>query len=126
MLLTLFRSILDENGLLSAAYALEKKSEHPLAGAINRKAQEQGLVAASVEQFQALPGNGLTGVCNGEVLLGGSFKYISGHINIPDDIKKESEKLSKEGKTPLFLQKTDSLAVLLLLQILLKRTARKP
>ena len=88
--------------LLAIAYALEKKSEHPLARAIIQAAVQNGLSADEVEQFQALPGNGLTAVLNGNTLYGGSYKYISEQIQMTDDIYKMSEQLSEEGKTPLF------------------------
>ena len=91
-----------EKELLSIAYALEKKSEHPLARAITQRAEQEGLTAGAVEQFKALPGNGLTASLDGAVLLGGSYKFISEQIPVPDEIKAQSERLSEEGKTPLF------------------------
>ena len=91
-----------EKELLSIAYALEKKSEHPLARAITQRAEQEGLTAGEVEQFKALPGNGLTASLDGAVLLGGSYKFISEQIPVPDEIKAQSERLSEEGKTPLF------------------------
>lgn len=91
-----------EKELLSIAYALEKKSEHPLARAINQKAEQDGLKANEVEQFKALPGNGLTATYNGTVLSGGSYKFISKQFHVPSQIKEMSDQLSNEGKTPLF------------------------
>ena len=91
-----------EKELLSIAYALEKKSEHPLARAINQKAEQDGLKANEVEQFKALPGNGLTAIYNGTVLSGGSYKFISKQFHVPSQIKEMSDQLSNEGKTPLF------------------------
>ena len=91
-----------EKELLSIAYALEKKSEHPLARAITQRAQQEGLAAGEAEQFKALPGNGLTALLDGAVLLGGSYKFISEQIPVPDEIKEKAERLSEEGKTPLF------------------------
>ena len=91
-----------EKELLSIAYALEKKSEHPLARAINQKAEQDGLKANEVEQFKALPGNGLTATYNGTVLSGGSYKYISKQFHVPSQIKEMSDQFSNEGKTPLF------------------------
>ena len=96
--------------LLSIAYALEKKSEHPLAKAINQKAEQEGLAADDVEEFQALPGNGLTAVLNGSILCGGSYQFISGKIHTSDEIKLKYEQLSEEGKTPLFFALNDELA----------------
>ena len=91
-----------EKELLSIAYALEKKSEHPLARAITQRAEQEGLAVCEAEQFKALPGNGLTASLDGAVLLGGSYKFISEQIPVPDEIKEKSERLSEEGKTPLF------------------------
>ena len=91
-----------EKELLSVAYALEKKSEHPLARAINQRAEQEGLAVDDVEQFKALPGNGLTASLDGAILIGGSYKFIGGQISVPDEMKEKSERLSEEGKTPLF------------------------
>ena len=60
------------------------------------------MAAGEAEQFNALPGNGLTASLDGSVLLGGSYKFISEQISVPDEIKGKSERLSEEGKTPLF------------------------
>ena len=91
-----------EKKLLSVAFALEKKSEHPLARAITQRAEQEGLAAGEVVQFKALPGNGLTALLDGAILLGGSYKFISEQIPVSDEIKAQSERLSEEGKTPLF------------------------
>ncbi len=98
-----------ETELLRIAYALEKKSEHPLARAINQRAEKEGLSAEEVEHFQALPGNGLTASLHGTVLYGGSYTFISEKIQVPDEIKAESERLSEEGKTPLYFACDDEL-----------------
>ena len=93
---------ISEKELLSIAYALEKKSEHPLARAITQRAKQEGLEAGEAERFKALPGNGLSASLDGAVLLGGSYKFISEQIPMTDEIKAQSERLSEEGKTPLF------------------------
>ncbi|MBP3684505.1 MAG: heavy metal translocating P-type ATPase [Oscillospiraceae bacterium] len=100
---------MSEGDLLSIAYALEKKSEHPLARAIHQRAEQDGLTAAEVQQFQALPGNGLSASLNGKTLLGGSFQFISGQISVSEAMKARSEKLSEEGKTPLFFARDGKL-----------------
>ena len=82
-----------EKELLSIAYALEKKSEHPLARAINQKAEQDGLKANEVEQFKSLPVNGLTATYNGTVLSGGSYKFISKQFHVPSQIKEMSDQL---------------------------------
>ena len=98
-----------ETELLSAAYALEKKSEHPLARAITQRAEQERLTAFEVERFEALPGNGLTASLDGAELLGGSFKFISGQIAVSNETAKRAEHLSEEGKTPLLFARGGAL-----------------
>lgn len=90
-----------EEELLAAAYALEAKSEHPLARAIVREAEKRGLTADEVTEFRALPGNGLTAVRNGEALSGGSVKFISTKLPLRTDISRETGALADMGRTPL-------------------------
>ena len=95
-----------EEELLTCAYALEKKSEHPLARAVIAKAEEEGTVRVQeTEDFHAVPGNGLTGVLAGEKLAGGNLSFISRNAVIPDEAGKRAEELSAEGKTPLFFSR---------------------
>lgn len=98
-----------EEKLLRLAYSLEKKSEHPLAAAINQMALQKGIDADEVSGFSALPGNGLSASSNGVMLYGGNYNFISSQIPVPDKIKKQSEQLSEEGKTPLFFSGGDTL-----------------
>ncbi len=87
--------------LLDMACALESKSEHPLAKAILEKAAQEGLKAGEVSGFQALPGNGLSALREGEVLLGGSMKFISGQVSVPPELEEQAQALAQQGKTPL-------------------------
>lgn len=91
-----------ENELLKYAYSIEAKSEHPLAKAIIVKAEELSLNPYEVTDFKAESGNGLSAEYNGERIIGGSKKYISSLIGISNDILSKADKLSEEGKTPLF------------------------
>ena len=93
--------------LLKTAYSLERKSEHPLAQAILRRAEEDGLAADEVSDFRALPGNGLSAVLNGEELSGGNLRFICEKAGVPEKMQKAAEKLAEEGKTPLFFAKGD-------------------
>lgn len=99
-----------EAELISLAYSLEQKSEHPLARAIVQKAEELRLQAENVTEFQAVPGNGLSANWNGMAVYGGNSKFISGFTTIPFMMKKQAEKLAEEGKTPLFFSKDGRLA----------------
>ena len=92
---------IDETDLMETAFALEGKSEHPLARAIVRKAEELNLDRYDVADVQALPGNGLSAVLDDETLLGGSMKYIMGQTAVPDAALKTAEDLAAQGKTPL-------------------------
>lgn len=91
-----------ENELLKYAYSIEAKSEHPLAKAIIEKAEELSLNPYEVTDFKAESGNGLSAEYNGKRIIGGSKKYISSIIGISNDILSKADKLSEEGKTPLF------------------------
>ena len=91
-----------EDTLLKCAYALENKSEHPLARAILEKAKEENAGIEEVTGFQALPGNGLTAILDGHTLYGGNHTFISSKASVDGDIQKKAEKLAEEGKTPLF------------------------
>ena len=91
-----------ENELLKYAYSIEVKSEHPLAKAIIVKAEELSLNPYEVTDFKAESGNGLSTEYNGKRIIGGSKKYISSIIGISNDILSKADKLSEEGKTPLF------------------------
>ena len=95
-----------EESLLELAFALENKSEHPLAGAVVEAARERGLQAQEVSDFRALPGNGLTATLNGKFLQGGSETYILGALDPAAAggaaLRERSERLAVQGKTPLF------------------------
>lgn len=90
-----------EAELLETAYALEAKSEHPLADAVVTMAEEKKLKVFDVQDFVILPGNGLTAVNNGDQLIGGSLAFLSDRIGVPDDVKTVAQRLAEEGKTPL-------------------------
>ena len=98
---------ISQEKLLSLAGALEKKSEHPLAYAINEKVKEAGIETGEVQQFEALAGNGLTGVKDGKKLVGGSLKYIEENYDVPSVLRKQAGNLSNAGKTPLLFAEDD-------------------
>ncbi len=125
---------LSEQDLLSYAYSLECKSEHPLAHAIVERAKEEKVFAKKVKEYRVLPGNGLQAMCGEEVLFGGNGNYVSqmlrGAGTFIDDTDAERDSslgLSEEendglrfvrdmmmrfaasGKTPLFFGKGNRL-----------------
>ena len=99
-----------QGALLSLAAALEQRSEHPLARAVMMRAEEDGLTAAPVGDFRALPGNGLTATLSGETLLGGSLSFVSSQVDVPRSIRQKAEVLAEEGKTPLLFAQAGRLA----------------
>ncbi|MDE6664164.1 MAG: heavy metal translocating P-type ATPase [Lachnospiraceae bacterium] len=94
-----------EEELLKLAFALEQKSEHPLAKAILELAHEKEIQAEAADDFQALPGNGLIGVWQNEELAGGNLTFIQTKADIPKEAKVQAERFANEGKTPLFFSK---------------------
>ncbi len=87
--------------LLSLAYSLEALSEHPLAKAVVKKAQEENAEKLIVSDFTAISGSGVSATLHGELLLGASLKYILSETKLSDDTVKSADRLSDEGKTPL-------------------------
>lgn len=94
-----------EEELLKLAFALEQKSEHPLAKAILELAHEQGINVEAVDDFQALSGNGLTGILQKEELAGGNLSFIQTKADVPAKAQTLAQNLANEGKTPLFFSK---------------------
>ena len=98
-----------ETELLQKAAALEQGSEHPLAGAVLRAAEEKQLALAEVTDFRALPGNGLEGTAGGKRLRGGSGSFIGNGTGIPEGLRQQADRLAGEGKTPLFFEEDGKL-----------------
>ena len=98
-----------EQELLTLALALEQKSEHPLAKAILQYGEELQLTASAVSDFQALPGNGLTGVLNGSKLCGGNYQCVAAVAAVPDEMQQQARTLAESGKTPLFFSRDNQL-----------------
>ena len=99
-----------DNSLLQKAYALEQKSEHPLARAVVAEAEQRGLnAAAGLSDFHALPGNGLEGKLGNRTLHAGSRTFIASLIPLDPQVENQAEKLSGEGKTPLFFEEDGKL-----------------
>ena len=91
-----------ETELLRLAASLESRSEHPLARAVLQGARERAVETLPVEDFQALPGNGLRAAMKSEALLGGSRDYMAKQLALPAEAVRQADALAAEGKTPLF------------------------
>ncbi|MCR5041492.1 MAG: heavy metal translocating P-type ATPase [Clostridia bacterium] len=90
-----------EEQLLELSSGLESKSEHPLARAVMEYTETLGIRPAQTDDFTALPGNGLSAVCGGRLLIGGSVAFVGSKAELPAYIAQACEKLSDDGKTPL-------------------------
>lgn len=100
---------ISEQELLETAFSLEKKSEHPLAKAIVEYGEEKNFTVSGVDNFKAVPGNGLTGTLNEETLIGGNLLFIEKSLSISKELKHSAEQLASAGKTPLFFAKENRL-----------------
>lgn len=95
--------------LVGTAYALEAKSEHPLAKAVTAYCDARQMEPDRAEAFRALPGNGLTGIYKGEEIFGGSRKFIASKVQISPAMAEQADRLAEDGKTPLFFTKGEKL-----------------
>ena len=96
-----------EEQLLEDAFHLEQMSEHPLARAVLDYGTQKGVSSKEVSEFQALPGNGLSAVCEGAHLIGGSVAYISSRTGLSEQVRQQAQELAGQGKTPLCFLRDD-------------------
>ena len=115
----------DANELLEIAYTLERKSEHPLAKAVLKKAEELNMSPREVTDFAAVAGNGLSAKSGGQVLVGGNYKFISEQISVSDTIKDRCDKLASEGKTPMFFGRGSELMGIIAVADVIKEDSPK-
>jgi Cu2+-exporting ATPase len=95
----------DDMDLLRTAFAIENKSEHPLAKAIVEYGLENGMEPAEVTDFKALSGNGLTAILDGKEIVAGNLELVRKHVYITTEIRSLADRLSEKGETPLFFTK---------------------
>lgn len=100
---------ISENEFLTFAFSLERKSEHPLAGALKRLGEEKHITEKEVSDFKALPGNGLVGIIDGKSVSGGNLEFIKSKAEVSSDDALKAEELSLMGKTPLFFARENRL-----------------
>ena len=116
---------IDEATLLGAAHALELKSEHPLARAIVTYGEEKAIEKDAVDDFEAVAGNGLTGVWHGRQLAGGNLKFILQKVSVSDAMREKAEQLAMEGKTPLYFAADGKLLGLIAVADVIKEDSPK-
>jgi Cu+-exporting ATPase len=104
---------INEKHLLKIAASLEKNSEHPLAEAIIKKAEEEEQELEEVQEFIAVSGRGVKGKIAGINYLGGNAKFMEEN-NIPaNETAKQAEKFLEQGKTVIyFARETEIIGVI--------------
>ncbi len=115
----------EASALWETALALEAKSEHPLAGAICRKAAEEGLTPLPVEDFAALSGSGVRATRDGAELAGGSLAFLSERYPVPEVLRQRADELAGEGRTPLFFARGGKLLGLIAVADVIKEDSRQ-
>ncbi|MBQ7333064.1 MAG: heavy metal translocating P-type ATPase [Clostridia bacterium] len=95
-------SEISEQEFLSLAASLEAKSEHPIAKAIVRYAEEKSVELLPTKDFRSLAGHGVEATLDGEKIVSGNYKFIKESYEISDYFEEAYNKLSNEGKTPVF------------------------
>ena len=102
-----------KNDLLESAYSIEMLSEHPLAKAVTGYVKDNKRDVFNkkynITEFQALAGNGLSGINGEDKITGGSLKFMSNTVNVPKEMEKKAQELAEQGKTPLLFAKNDKL-----------------
>ncbi len=114
-----------EEKLLTIANSLEKKSEHPLAKAVIKYCTEKNISSEDASDFMAVAGNGLKGTIGGSEVYGGNFSYISGLCSMSETVNATYEKLTSEGKTPLFFAKNGHLLGMIAVADIIKEDSPK-
>jgi Cu+-exporting ATPase len=111
--------------LLRMVASLESSSEHPLADALVRHARDQGLALSTPEGFQSVTGQGAVGIVDGTFLAVGNEKLMAEYAADIAPLEADAERLSKEGKTPVYVAMDGRIEGLLAVADPLKATARE-
>ena len=114
-----------EEALLTLACSLEKKSEHPLAKAIVKKAEEENITISETQDFQIFPGNGLKASIDGNLCAGGNFNFIKSIANISPAIVAQADALAAQEKTPLFFARGKELLGIIAVADTIKEDSRQ-
>lgn len=95
--------------LLRTAASLEKLSSHPLADAVLKKAEEEGIAPEAVSDYEMIPGQGISGQMNGEKCLAGNQRLMESEKIDLSAAEGVQERLADEGKTPLYFAREGKL-----------------
>jgi Cu+-exporting ATPase len=116
--------IVDEKELLQLSASAEKGSEHPLGEAIVNEAVKEKMEFSKVEGFLAIPGHGIEVQIKGKNMILGNKKLMDDR-NIRLTLDEESDKLAKEGKTPMYVAIDEKLAGIIAVADVVKESSKK-
>lgn len=101
---------IDEVQLISVAYALEAKSEHPISKAITSYAKEHGISLPEVDAFEAVAGNGLKASLDGDAIAGGNTEFIRRVAgNLDESISDAIKEMALKGYTPIMFARNQKI-----------------
>lgn len=93
---------ISEKELLTIAYSMEVKSEHPLAKAVVKKGESENITPTECESFNSVTGNGIEAVLGGKKAYAGNLKFIENIASVTPQAENEAKKYAQSGKTPLY------------------------
>ncbi len=111
----------EESELLETAYALESKSEHPLARAVVEYAENKGVRLCDTDNYKTLTGSGVEAELYGKRAVGGNLKLINEVCSVPQELIEQAETLSNEGKTPLYFARDGKFAGIIAVADMIKK-----
>src|SRR5690606_3222514 len=94
---------IDEERLIALVGAIEQMSEHPLAEAIVRYAEERVIPLLTVEQFDSVTGQGAVGIVSGAAVIVGNERLMTDYSVNVDPLRPDAERLAEQGRTPIFV-----------------------
>jgi Cu+-exporting ATPase len=112
-----------EDRLLRIAAALEHASEHPLAQAVVRRAEERGLSLPLAQEFESLTGLGIVGIVEGDRTLIGNVALMESHGIATDSLESAARRIAEEGETPLWVAIGGGLAGIIAVADMIKPTS---
>jgi copper-(or silver)-translocating P-type ATPase len=116
---------IQEKELIKIGASAEKYSEHPLAEAITKKAEADGIELYTVTNFKAFLGRGIECIVDGKKILAGNLKAMSeSGVDVGKNINK-AESLAHEGKTPLYFAVDGKLAGIIAVADVVKKNSKK-
>jgi Cu+-exporting ATPase len=111
--------------LLQIAASAEKGSEHPLADAIVKQAEQEKIELIKVSSFEAIPGHGIEVQIDGANALIGNIRLMNQRNITVENLENKADQLAAEGKTPMFIAIDNTLAGIIAVADVVKPSSAK-